>query len=471
MTARWLNVLAAIVIGVLAGWAGAHPQDGPHADIRIAIDETGVHFSMMINLAFVDEMVDFPRESLDAVASVEEDALGELLKRYFEKCPVGIDGVDVLPVFKRFEIVRADPANLYLFPRVGMRGLILARVELEYPAKSMPRMVRLTWSTYPANVLVDTPDGEPRPPMTIEAQLSAEGTVDLLRFTQSEPEVIWHGTGLTREQRFLEVPDVPGPSDPARLPILSLGMATGGLVVMLAGIGRIGGHPRRSRLPRSESGAPLEAPVADSVSTDDLPAQPSDRMRIPAGVVLAVGALLLAVAPALRNVGTLELSVQGPPLPTEAQARAIFEPLHANIYRAFDYEERSDIYDALARSVSGELLESLYNQIYTSLVMYDQGGAVSRVSAVRLMDVDIRMIGDVGPDKRPGFSLEARWQVDGVVYHEGHSHRRTNEYLAEYAVARLDTGWRITGNRIISQERLDPDTGERPKPIIPDGEI
>ncbi|GAB4383290.1 MAG: hypothetical protein Kow0022_02750 [Phycisphaerales bacterium] len=469
--ARWLNVLAAIVIGVAPGWAVAHPQDGPHADIRIAIDETGVHFSMMINLAFVDEMVDFPRESLDAVASVEEDTLGELLKRYFEKCPVGIDGVDVLPVFKRFEVVRADAANLYLFPRVGMRGLILARVELEYPAKSMPRMVRLTWSTYPANVLVDTPDGEPKPPMTIEAQLTAEGTVDLLRFTRAEPEVIWHGTGLSREQRFLEVPDVPGHSEPVKVPILSLGMATGGLVVMLAGIGRIGGHPRCSRRPGSESGAPPEATVADMDGTDDPPKRPAGRLSVPSGVVLAGGVLLLAVAPALRNVGTLELSMQGPPLPTEAQARAIFEPLHANIYRAFDYEERSDIYDALARSVSGELLETLYNQIYTSLIMYDQGGAVSRVSAVRLMDVNIKTIAYIGSDQRPGFSLEARWQVDGVVYHEGHSHRRTNEYLAEYTVARLDPGWRITGNRIISQERLDPDTGERPKPFIPDGEI
>lgn len=476
MMPAWLNALAAIVIGALAGGGLAHPQDGPHADIRIGIDETGVHIGMMINLAFVDEMVDFPRESPDAVASIEEDVLRDLLTRYFiEENTIGIDGMEVLPVFKSFEIVRADTANLYLFPRAGMRGLILARVELEYPAKSMPRMVRFVWSTYPPNVLVDVPEGEARQPMAIEAQLTAEGTVDLLRFTQAEPEVIWHGTGLTREQRFLEVPDMLAPPETAKLPVLSLGLAVAGLVVMLAGVGRIGSVPRASQSRADRTATVGGASMDDASESGRVPATaprgPRTGRRFPAFPLLACGAVLLAVAPVLRHVGRYELSVQGPQLPTEAQARAIFEPLHSNIYRAFDYEERSDIYDALARSVSGDLLESLYDQIYTSLIMYDQGGAVSRVSAIRLMNVEIKRIELVGADKHPGFSLEARWQVDGVVYHEGHSHRRTNEYLAEYSVARLEPGWRITGNRVVSQERLDPETGERPRPVIPDGEI
>lgn len=443
----------AAVAGSLAADASGHPQDGPHADIRIKIDETGVHSGMMINLAFIDEMVSFPRESPDAVAQVEEGILRALLTRSFvEENVVEIDGMPVAPVVLSFEMIRPDVGQLYLFPRSGMRGLLRARLELEYPAKSMPRMVRFVWETYPPNVLLDLADGEERPPMAVEAQLDADGAFDILHFTKDAPEVMWHGSGLTREQRFLDVPDVDVSAESAKLPVLALATAVGGLVTMLAGVGRMG---QRGTRERSGSEGPTRAP---------------SRGNWTAGL-LATGAVLLAVAPMLRQVGTIELKAQAQSLPTDAQAKAIFEPLHANIYRAFDYDERSSIYDALARSVSGELLESLYDQIYTSLVMYEEGGAVSKVSALRLLRDEVKSIDRTGNDGRPVLTIEAKWQVDGVVYHEGHSHRRTNEYVAEYQVARLDEGWRITGNRVLSQERLDPQTGERPRPAIPDGEI
>lgn len=445
--------LFALVAAHVAGDACAHPQDGPHADIRMKIDETGVHAGMMINLAFIDEMVDFPRESPDAVAQVEEGMLRELLTRYFvEQNVVEIDGMPVAPVVQSFEMIRPDVSQLYLFPRSGMRGLLRARLELDYPAKSMPRTVRFVWTTYPPNVLLDLAEGEERPPMAVEAQLEAEGTFDILHFTREAPEVMWHGSGLTREERFLDVPDVVSPVESARLPALSLATAVSGLIVMLVGVGRMG---RREK---------VNQPEGEGV------ARPQGRVGW-TGILLASGAVLLAVAPMLRQVGTVELKARGQGLPTEAQAKAIFEPLHANIYRAFDYEQRGEIYDALARSVSGELLESLYDQIYTSLVMYEEGGAVSKVSSLRLMRDDVKSIAREGKDERPVITIEAQWQVDGVVYHEGHSHRRTNEYVAEYQLARLEEGWRITANRVLSQERLDPQTGERPRPTIPDGEI
>ncbi|KAA0216286.1 MAG: hypothetical protein DYG94_05350 [Leptolyngbya sp. PLA3] len=435
---RWLLWVLWLLACRSAG-GFAHPQDGPHADIRISIDESGVHVGMMINLAFIDETVAFPRESPTAVADVEEDQLRLLLTEFFERRNVvEIDGVVVAPIVRDFEMIRPGVENLPLFPLSGMRGLLRARVDLEYPGKAMPRRVRFVWDSYPLDVLTELPEGTPRPPMAVEAQLLAEGTVDILRFTKEEPEVTWHGTGLTREERFLEVPE-PAPPPKAKFPLLSLGTAVGGLVLALAGVQRIG--------PREGIGR-----------------------RSPGAVLLACGALLLAAAPVLRQVGTVSMG-GGERLPTEAEAKAIFEPLHANIYRAFDYEQRGAIYDALARSVDGPLLESLYDQIYTSLVMYEEGGAVSRVSAVRLMRVDIRSIGVAGDPARPTFTLEAQWQVDGVVYHYGHSHRRTNEYVAEYSVGLGEAGWRITGNRVLSQERLDPQTGAKPALPVPDGEI
>jgi len=284
------------------------------------------------------------------------------------------------------------------------------------------------WTVFPPNLLTDPDADGVYPPMTIQAQLTAEGRVSILSFTADEPEQTWYGTGKTREERFEAVPAVE-PKAATGLPVLAIGLSIVGLVLLACGVMRSG-------------------------------------KRI---WWIVGGVALLAVAPAFRSVGLVEIGGGRGRLPTEAEAIAIFEPLHANIYRAFDYEDQGAIYDALARSVSGELLETLYEGIYRSLIMFDQGGAVSRVSAVRLMDVEVLSIGYVDDAGTPGFTVRAKWQVDGIVYHYGHSHERTNEYLAEYSVAMTEGGWRITGNRILSQERLDPET--RQKPERPDGEI
>ncbi len=423
-----------VVFGLSVGSAGevVHPQDGPHADIRAEIDESGVQFGMMINLAFVDEIVEINRESPDALDMIEEPMLKDALEAFFRnQFLVEIDGVEVEPVFDAFEMIRPGLENLPLFPNSGMRGLLRAKLEITYPGKSLPRNVRFVWSVFPPDVLA-LPDSEGNfPPMTIQAQLSAEGRVSILSFTPTEPEQIWHGTGKTREERFEPVPDgaFASTTGTVRLPMFAFSLAITGLALLASGIAKSG-----------------------------------KRFGWIAG-----GVFLFAVAPAFRTVGVVELAPIGGGQLTEAEARAIFEPLHANIYRAFDYEQRGEIYDALARSVSGDLLETLYDEIYRSLIMYDEGGAVSRVSAVRLMEVEVLSTGMIGEDDVPAFTVRAKWQVDGVVYHYGHSHERSNEYTAEYTVAQLTDGWRITGNRMLSQVRLDPETKAPPQFL--DGEI
>ena len=52
--------------------------------------------------------------------------------------------------------------------------------------------------------------------------------------------------------------------------------------------------------------------------------------------------------------------------------------------------------------------------------------------------------------------VNARWQVEGVVYHWGHSHSRLNEYRARYTVASVSQGWRIVGVEPLEQRRVDP---------------
>ena len=112
---------------------------------------------------------------------------------------------------------------------------------------------------------------------------------------------------------------------------------------------------------------------------------------------------------------------------TEEQALQVFGALHANIYRAFDYRDESDVYDALARSVSGELLRSLYDQIYASLVLQEEGGAVCKITSVDVQEAEV-LAREAATQAQQRFDVQATWQVNGSVFHFGHSHHRTNEY-------------------------------------------
>ena len=68
----------------------------------------------------------------------------------------------------------------------------------------------------------------------------------------------------------------------------------------------------------------------------------------------------------------------------DAARAALAETLLRNIYRGFDYRSESDIYDALAQSVAGDLLTDLYLKIKQGLVVQEQGGAVARVQEVKV---------------------------------------------------------------------------------------
>src|ERR1039458_3758910 len=84
-----------------------------------------------------------------------------------------------------------------------------------------------------------------------------------------------------------------------------------------------------------------------------------------------------------------------PPLPavaaistSEKSREAVAESLLRNVYRAFDYHSESDIYDALARSVQGDLLADLYLKIKQGLIMQEQGGAVAHVQEVKVVKIE-----------------------------------------------------------------------------------
>jgi hypothetical protein len=146
--------------------------------------------------------------------------------------------------------------------------------------------------------------------------------------------------------------------------------------------------------------------------------------------------------------------------PSSDEALAIFKSLHRNIYRAFDYTDEGAVYDALAQSVDGPMLETIYNDVYQSLIMREENGAVSKVVRVEIDEAKLTSKFDSAestpPDEELGsFVVRASWQVDGLVTHFGHAHKRTNAFEAVYTVAPRAAGWRIVEVDILEQRRID----------------
>jgi hypothetical protein len=145
-----------------------------------------------------------------------------------------------------------------------------------------------------------------------------------------------------------------------------------------------------------------------------------------------------------------------PPLPPVAaistsgtSRQAVAESLLRNVYRAFDYHSESDIYDALARSVQGDLLADLYLKIRQGLIMQEQGGAVARVQEVKVLKSEA-----MESQSKSGFAERITWQVEGTVEHWGHIHMRLNEYSADLEIEPAGGSWKISAMSVSRQSQV-----------------
>jgi hypothetical protein len=327
---------------------GVHPSDAPDVDLRIRIERDEVRYDIAMNLGFVDEVIEIVREDDERLHPVEYEGLRYALEEHLKAAQkVTADGVVITPEFVDFEVEQADMSLLPLFPRLGTKALIKARMVLRYSLKNEAQRIGLSWGDYPPDYLMQMED-MPAPPMEIKAVLSVMGDDRRLIFSKAQPSYTWVRSEDSFQPRFAKVPPPPL-RERWELPGLSLGLGGAALLLLLL--------LRR-------------------------------RPAIWLGPVLG----LVAIAIVLRDVAVLRVPApfgNKAELPDAAQARAVFEPLHANIYRAFDYSKEGDIYDALARSVEGEYLEQLYRQVYESLVMRDEGGAMSRVQSVEQLSFEL----------------------------------------------------------------------------------
>lgn len=223
-----------------------------------------------------------------------------------------------------------------------------------------------------------------------------------------------------------------------------------------------------------------------SCKPEDLPAQvaavnadvrPRPTIRIPLGTIISGGLALLAfrltnrtlrwsVAGAILIVGIVTwnwASVETdhpwkkPPELAESEASTIFQQLHSGVYRSLDFGSEDRVYDVLANSVDGRLLEDLYLQLRQSLEIREQGGAMARVREVTY-DTGQQTPREDTSVEWPAFQYRSTWTVAGTVEHWGHVHERQNQFDAVFTIEPREKLWKITRMDIEGQTQKSAKT-------------
>ncbi|PIE23236.1 MAG: hypothetical protein CSA62_08480 [Planctomycetota bacterium] len=284
----------------------------------------------------------------------------------------------------------------YIFQKPGIR------LSARFPLTGVPPSVSIRWLNYKG---IPALYSEPEIPVTTQWR----DQVDFSRLSKNEPEHIWHANKESARARPKITLPPPPPPPTWRLPLLSLGL----ILVGAIGFALVRGHKR----------------------------------------------WLFAALPLLSSLATWQIAVVEIPSPFPAtitvplgdEARQLFEQLHKNLYMAFQGDSEEEIYELLAASVCPKLIDELYGEIYESLVLRSEGGAVCTITKLEQLDGGVKD----SQSQPPGFEVDWHWRVHGEVSHWGHRHERTNEYRALYQVEHDGRSWKIASVEILSQRRID----------------
>lgn len=400
--------------------AFAHPADEfPQVTLQVSIDDEAVALIVGIPAKTAKFGV-FDGLSPVAMDQMEPEELAKVIAPVLAtRCPVMIDGVEVLPTIIGPVV---DMKNSRLparrFPEAQTLEQGTLRFVARYETKGPPSRVALDWSIYSnrydeaGKPIHDDAD------LMVAALVAVDKRENFVFLTPMEPGYTWHSDEAAGLQvGFCGTTALQEEQEPVRVPVPSIVIVLTGVVCGVITLGR--SKPRAVGLM-----------VFSFVA---------------AGACLPYGNLKFEQTPAIASLA-------------DEEALSVFESLHRNIYRAFDYTDEGAVYDALAQSVDGPMLETIYNDVYQSLIMREENGAVSKVVRVEVEDAFLIEPIDEAAEVAHGpsaYVVHCAWQVDGLVTHFGHTHARTNAFTAVYTVAPRADGWRIVDAEILDQRRID----------------
>lgn len=382
------------------------------------ITEHEVRHEILIPLASLLTIVDLEREDEYFLDIPEQDKAKEnIIEQFSVGNPITIDGVEVQPVFDRIDFYGLDIRDFAMMAERRKVSMSNGRVGLimSYKTKGAPNNVSLTWDKFSRAIT------------TIESFIFAYDKADRRQFsTYIEDNTFdWQTPGRPPlpELSTIEL------NNRFRQPSFSLPVASficlGSVAILMIPV--------------------LIWPVI---------------ARYVAFICLALAVAGILLFPFYRYefqsdefkfLPETKFHDEYVKAHVDENADEVFNALHKNLFRAFDYYNEDDIYDALAKSVDGPFLRQAYLDIRKSLEVQQQGGAVSSVDEVNLIEGSVVEPLPENPVTSLGFAYRCKWNLVGTIEHWGHIHQRTNEYDAIFTVEDRDGEWKITSMEVQNQ--------------------
>lgn len=386
---------------------GITSYGGVYAFIYITPRE--VRMEVLIPLANLKEFMNFDQADPWYLEVAEQDKARLQIEKFFADAnPVTINGKVVQPRFDRFDFGGLDVRDFGKMRERKRISLANGRVGviMSYPTRNIPDKVTVTWTKF-SKMLKDVD----------VVVIGPDDAVEKKQFSKylSNNTIEWVNPGIPPLPDVVEVTvDESSLVKPVRWPVISLFcglVALGVLVSMFRG-----GESRR--------------------------------WKVWFVLVLAVAAV---VSYSAKTTVPGFSGIQ--PLPPD-QAEQVFDTLHTNLFRSFDYKTEDDVYDALARTTDGNLLKKIYLDMRKSLEVQEQGGAVSNIDRIEILEGNLveSPAAESGLEA-PDFAYRCIWELEGTVEHWGHIHQRTNRYEALFDVQNVDGIWKFTDFQSINQDQ------------------
>jgi hypothetical protein len=348
-------------------------------------------------------------------ADQRTELLGELAAFLKDRARVTIDGEQPDPILDRIHFLqRGLRMTRVVTPDEPVDGTsaIIGAIFV-YPVDGIPKDVRLTWDLFDDRIT------------RVPASATDEAGPMPSFLTPDDAELHW--------VNYLKGSILPGELE-VRVPQSHISVPLAVLVAVLGGIALLIAAVRRRSW--------VLGLAAVMLAFGGWLAQPMG------------GALYIAVPASIRT-------------PSGDEVRPTLHALLYNVYRALDFREEEVVFDRLAQSLSGDVLERVYLEMRKGLRLESQGGARVRVRAVEVLDVtpaeseEPSQVETVTEESTQVETLEtlryrARWNATGTVGHWGHTHMRTNSYDALVTLGRIGSQWKIADIDILEEERILP---------------
>ncbi|MDP1564258.1 MAG: hypothetical protein Q8M16_23005 [Pirellulaceae bacterium] len=348
----------------------------------------------------------------------EMAAAEQRIRKYFSTGnPVAINGQAISPEVQRVDFFPADQRDFALRRTVERISLANGRVgvSFSYPYRDVPREISLAWDKFGYGL--SSVQGYLFFGQEVQTQVFSRQLADnQLRWTNSgamsEPEPV---QAIVVDQNDLIAAVFP-------LPKLVLLSAASGIVALLIGWWVRGGG----------------------------------RWVVVASALVGLG-LSWGLGWTTREIWFGSM----PPIVRPESGDAAAKQTMTNLYRAFDFVQEAEIYTAMEQSVAGGKLRELYLQLLRDLQVEEQGGTVSRIESVEVLNVSEPLVGtaaqlEIGVPFGDGssgavFQRRVQWKLQGLLEHWGHSHQRTNHYQALVTIADHAGQWKMVDLVIESQ--------------------